>query len=397
MKQLVLFDLDGTLLDTLDDLVGAVNHAMEVRGLPTHTREECRRMVGDGVRNLMKRALPEQCRADEAYVDACLEDFKAYYSSHIDVLTRPYPGIVELLSELQSRGVKVAVVSNKFHEGTVHLIREFFPDIDFVSILGNREGFPLKPSPEIVEEVLRKAGVAKADAVMVGDSLTDMRTAANGGIDAIAVSWGYRTKEELAGNTIVDSALALRDRIFDSNTLLETQRLRFRPWVEADAESLFKYASDPEVGPRAGWPAHQSVEDSLQVIREIFSNGHTWALELKETGEAIGCMGYYLYGESNIDIGPEDVELGYWIAKPYWNQGLCTEALQAMVDYCLHTKGFRDLWCDFFVDNPASGRVMEKCGFRDTGQINWCSHLYQGNERPVKIMRLNQISNPIHP
>ncbi|MCR5014240.1 MAG: GNAT family N-acetyltransferase [Bacteroidales bacterium] len=178
---------------------------------------------------------------------------------------------------------------------------------------------------------------------------------------------------------------------------METQRLRFRPWVEADAESLFKYASDPEVGPRAGWPAHQSVEDSLQVIREIFSNGHTWALELKETGEAIGCMGYYLYGESNIDIGPEDVELGYWIAKPYWNQGLCTEALQAMVDYCLHTKGFRDLWCDFFVDNPASGRVMEKCGFRDTGQINWCSHLYQGNERPVKIMRLNQISNPIHP
>ena len=171
---------------------------------------------------------------------------------------------------------------------------------------------------------------------------------------------------------------------------IQTERLLFRPWEESDAEVLFKYASDPEVGPRAGWPPHQSVEDSRCVIRDIFSNGHTWALVLKETGEPVGCMCYYTPGESNIGIGPEDAEIGYWIARPYWNRGLCTEALQAMVDWCFHEMGFQTLWSDFFVDNPASGRVMEKCGFRDTGDINWCSRLYRGNERPVKIMRLEK-------
>ena len=170
---------------------------------------------------------------------------------------------------------------------------------------------------------------------------------------------------------------------------LETPRLRFRPWRDSDAEALFKYASDPEVGLRAGWPPHKSVEESLAVIRDIFSNGHTWALELKETGEPVGCMGYYAFGESNIDIGEEDAELGYWIARPYWNRGLCTEALRAMVAWCFNVKGFQVLWSDFFVDNPASGHVMQKCGFRDTGEVNWCSHLYRGDERPVKVMRLD--------
>jgi len=172
--------------------------------------------------------------------------------------------------------------------------------------------------------------------------------------------------------------------------MMETERLILRPWRDSDAEALYKYASDPDVGPRAGWPPHQSVQDSLEVIRTFFNNDHTWALELKETGEPIGCIGYYTYGESNIKIGENDAELGYWIAKPYWNKGLCTEALRVMIDYCLNVKGFKVLWSDFFVDNPASGRVMEKCGFRDTGEINWCSHLYHAKDRPVKVMRLDQ-------
>lgn len=173
------------------------------------------------------------------------------------------------------------------------------------------------------------------------------------------------------------------------DAFIQTPRLRFRPWADADAPILFRYASDPDVGIRAGWPSHQSVGESLRIIRDVFSNGRTWALELKESGEPIGCMGYYVQGDSNIPIGRKDAELGYWIAKPYWNQGLCTEALQAMCDWCFNQKGFHTLWCDFFVDNPASGRVMEKCGFKDTGKTNWCSHLYRGDERPVKIMKLH--------
>ena len=171
--------------------------------------------------------------------------------------------------------------------------------------------------------------------------------------------------------------------------IIETKRLILRRWQESDAEALFRYASDPDVGPRAGWPPHKDIEESRTVIRDIFTNDRTWAVVLKETGEAIGCMGYFIFGESNIEIGEEDAEIGYWIGRPYWNQGICTEALHAMVDYCFNVKGFVPLWSDFFVDNPASGRVMEKCGFVDTGRENLCSNLYHGSDRPVHIMRLD--------
>ena len=168
---------------------------------------------------------------------------------------------------------------------------------------------------------------------------------------------------------------------------METNRIILRPWRESDAETLYKYASDPDVGPRAGWPPHKSVEESLEIIRTVFHNDHTWAIEWKQAGEAIGCIGYYLPGESNIEIGEHDAEIGYWIAKPYWNQGICTEALRLMIDYCYHELHFEVLWCDCFVDNPASERVMHKCGFRDTGAVNLCSHLYRGDDCLVKIMR----------
>ena len=211
MIKLILFDLDGTLIDSLEDLADAVNHALGLRGLPLHSVAEYRRMVGHGVRNLVKQALPEG--ADDALVDSALSDFKAYYQAHIDVHTRPYPGIPELLTDLQAHGVQLAVASNKFQEGTEYLIQRFFPGNRFVAILGNRPGAPLKPDPEIVQEVLRKADVQPADALLVGDSPTDMKTAANGGIESIAVTWGYRTAEELAGhrqaNTIEELKSAL--------------------------------------------------------------------------------------------------------------------------------------------------------------------------------------------
>ena len=202
--KLVIFDLDGTLLDTLDDLSAAVNYAMQQRGFPLHTREKYRMMVGHGARNLMKQAVPAEYRDDEALIDAVLADFRNYYNAHIDVYTKPFPGIPQLLKNLHQNGVKLAVASNKFQEGTEHLIKEFFPDIPFVAILGNRPGYPLKPDPEVVGEVLRQTGLleeesplslwrgAGGEAVMVGDSDTDMETAANSGIRGIAVNWGYR-------------------------------------------------------------------------------------------------------------------------------------------------------------------------------------------------------------
>jgi phosphoglycolate phosphatase len=189
--KLVIFDLDGTLLDTIDDLKEAVNHAMSLRGFPTFTRDEVMAMVGHGARNLMRKALPDGHKDDDM-VDAAYNDFKVYYITHIDTYTKPFPGIQDLLAKLHHEGVMLAVASNKFQEGTEHLIKEFFPEIPFVTVLGGRPDFPLKPDPEIVGEVLRKAGVNKEDAVMIGDSDTDMETANNGGIRGIAVNWGYR-------------------------------------------------------------------------------------------------------------------------------------------------------------------------------------------------------------
>lgn len=173
---------------------------------------------------------------------------------------------------------------------------------------------------------------------------------------------------------------------------MQTDRFTLRPWRDSDAETLYKYASDPDVGPRAGWLPHKSVEESLSIIRTIFSGDRMWAIELKATGEPIGCIGYLISGESNINIGSNDCEAGYWIAKPYWNHGICTEALRLVIDYCFNEKHFDAIWGDFFLDNPASGRVMEKCGFRDTGEISYCSQLAVGSDRPVHTMKLNKIN-----
>ncbi len=170
---------------------------------------------------------------------------------------------------------------------------------------------------------------------------------------------------------------------------IETQRLILRPWRDSDAKALFKYASDPEVGPRAGWPPHKSVEESLQVIRNVFGEERMWAVELKETSEPIGCVGYLPSSHSNLSIDDDQCEVGYWIARPYWGQGICTEAMRQVVDYCFNVKGFTVLWGDYFPENPASGRVMEKCGFRDTGRQVLCPNLELGSDRPVRVMRLD--------
>lgn len=211
---LVLFDLDGTLLDTLDDLSAAVNHALTRRGFPGHSREEYMRMVGHGVRNLVMQALPAARQPDETLVDEALADFKGYYTAHIDDFTRPYPGMQELVGQLNEEGVFLAVVSNKFQEGAEYLVKRFFPGIPFAAILGNRPGFPLKPDPEIIGEVLRKTGVGKDRAILVGDSPTDMKTADNGGIRAVAVSWGYRPMKSLPGLLVADNAEELGKAIY---------------------------------------------------------------------------------------------------------------------------------------------------------------------------------------
>ena len=170
---------------------------------------------------------------------------------------------------------------------------------------------------------------------------------------------------------------------------METDRIILRPWRDSDAEVLYKWASDPDVGPRAGWAPHKSVEESLEIIRTVFIDAfHTWAIELKATGEAIGAMGYGPSCECDLPAREGEPLIGYWVAKPFWNQGICTEALRLMLDHIRETTDIKSLISGHFVDNPASGRVMEKCGFVPTGETCIDANQYQGANRPIRVLRL---------
>lgn len=208
--KLVIFDLDGTLLNTISDLGHCANHVLEQHGLPVHTIEEYRLMVGRGMRNLMISALPEGTPQDR--VSELLEEFLAWYQDHLDVDTVPYPGIVELINELSDSGYKLAVASNKIQPGAEKLIRKFFPQIPFVAVMGNCKEFPLKPDAALVNYIMERAGVSKFHTVIVGDSGIDIETGYNADIISIAVSWGFRPRHELENaDYIADSADQLRN------------------------------------------------------------------------------------------------------------------------------------------------------------------------------------------
>ena len=170
--------------------------------------------------------------------------------------------------------------------------------------------------------------------------------------------------------------------------VMQTERILLRPWLESDVESLFKYASDPDVGPRAGWSPHKSVEESLEIIRTIFNNDTNWAIVWKETGEAIGAIGYMATGNISLPARKNEPLVGYWVARPYWNRGICTEALQLVIAHIRKTTDIRSLISGHFVDNPASGRVMMKCGFVPTGEECFDETLSNGKDKPISVLRL---------
>lgn len=174
---------------------------------------------------------------------------------------------------------------------------------------------------------------------------------------------------------------------------MQTERILLRPWQESDAEALYKYASDPIVGERAGWPPHKSVEESLEIIRTVFQNATTWAIVLKETNEAIGAMGYMPDCPLSLPAREGEPLVGYWVGKPYWNKGICTEALMLMLKYIRKETSYTSLISSHFIDNPASGRVMEKCGFAPTGETAIDEGLHSGENRLMKVLRLELCDN----
>ena len=190
----VIFDLDGTLLNTLEDLAGSTNYALGQFGFPLRSVDEVRSFVGDGVRKLIERALPSA--DNEQSVDAVLDSFKQHYVKHCQVKTCLYPGIKELLSVLNSKGYKLAIVSNKLQSGVDELYKQYFVDNIQVAI-GERAGLSRKPAPDMVLMVLDELGVNKNEALYVGDSEVDVATAKASGISCVSVLWGFRDKEFL--------------------------------------------------------------------------------------------------------------------------------------------------------------------------------------------------------
>lgn len=208
-----IFDLDGTLLDTLTDLHAAVNHALRTNSMPERSLDEVRMMVGNGVRKLMLRAVPDG--DGNPLFEKAFADFRSYYSEHSLDTTKPYDGIMQLIAELKGRGVKMAVVSNKMDSATKPLVKSFFGEyIDVAIGECESEGIKRKPAPDMVFKAIREMGVKAEDCVYIGDSDVDLQTAENAGLPCVSVLWGFRDKDFLSAfgaDTFVEAPEGILD------------------------------------------------------------------------------------------------------------------------------------------------------------------------------------------
>lgn len=208
-----IFDMDGTILDTLEDLADSTNYALKCHGFPERSIDEVRKFVGNGIGKLIERAVPENTSREKTA--QVLDTFMPYYGEHSAIKTKPYDGIIETIQKLKENGVRTAVVSNKADFAVQTLCEDYFPGV-FDYALGEKQGLKRKPAPDMVEEALRQLGAEKKDSVYIGDSEVDFATAKNSGLDVIMVGWGFREKEFIlsqGAEFVVDEKSELLDRI----------------------------------------------------------------------------------------------------------------------------------------------------------------------------------------
>lgn len=200
MVKLVIFDMDGTLLNTLDDLADSCNHILQQYGYPTHPVDAYKYFVGNGIRKLIERTVPEEVLQKPELLHTIESDFLAYYTLHKVDKTAPYEGMVSVLNQLQSKNIQIAVASNKIDKEIAPLLDYFFPSIKFAAAIGQKLGVPTKPNPDVVYEILSQTQIKKDDTLYVGDTAVDMKTGKSAGIYTIGVLWGFRTEKELLDN-----------------------------------------------------------------------------------------------------------------------------------------------------------------------------------------------------
>jgi phosphoglycolate phosphatase len=219
MKKLIIFDLDGTLLDTIEDLANSVNYALKLNNFETHPISAYNFFIGSGLNKLLERALPAD-KQNADMVSMLKVDFIKHYSQHAEEFTKPYAGVLLLLKNLASKGCQLAIASNKYHTATVELVKRFFPDIEFCAVFGQRDGHPVKPNPGILEEIIEIAGVNKSEVLYVGDSGVDVATAYNTKVDFVGVLWGFRPRkelEEVGAEIFVENTEELQKCIFEES------------------------------------------------------------------------------------------------------------------------------------------------------------------------------------
>lgn len=194
----VIFDLDGTLLDTIDDIAGSMNSVLRSYRYPTHPVDRYKIMVGDGLEMLVRRALPEE--SDDAIVQACVREMEKVYSENWNVVTKPYPGVETMLRYLKGRGLRMSILSNKPHDFAELMVAKLLPGWEFDMVLGARDGVPKKPDPKAALEIAQSLSIDPSQFLYLGDTNTDMRTAVASGMFAVGVLWGFRDAEELLGS-----------------------------------------------------------------------------------------------------------------------------------------------------------------------------------------------------
>ena len=214
-KRYAIFDLDGTLLDTLDDLTDSMNYMLGKHNFPLRTRDEVRNFVGNGVRKLVERAVPNDYKEDDEFIDKFYNDFSLYYNSHSDIKTSPYPGTLDMLDKLLENGFDIAIVSNKIDSAVKSLSTKFFGE-RIKSAIGEKPSVRHKPEPDMVFMAMEEMGADKENSIYIGDSEVDIQTAKNAGIPCISVLWGFKDRnflEDSGATTIVESMEELGERL----------------------------------------------------------------------------------------------------------------------------------------------------------------------------------------
>ena len=216
-KRYAIFDLDGTLLDTLDDLTDSMNYLLGKHNFPLRTRDEVRNFVGNGVRKLVERAVPPEYKADDGFIDKFYDDFSSYYNSHSDIKTSPYPGTLDMLDKLLRNGFDIAIVSNKIDSAVKDLSMKFFGE-RIKAAIGEKPSIRHKPEPDMVFMAMEEMDADKGNSIYIGDSEVDIQTAKNSGIPCISVLWGFKDRKflEMSGASIlVDSMESLGEKLIN--------------------------------------------------------------------------------------------------------------------------------------------------------------------------------------